>query len=46
VFIIIIITIIVVVGVPLKENANGSRRVVLLELIYTQNISSAKYAYQ
>jgi hypothetical protein len=47
VFIIIIIIIVVVVfiiEVQYKENANYSRRVVSLELIYTQNISSPDYA--
>jgi hypothetical protein len=46
VFIIIIIIVVIIIEVQYKENANDSRRVVSLELIYTQNISSADYAYQ
>jgi uncharacterized membrane protein len=45
VVIIIIIIIIIIIEVQYKENANDSRRVDSLELIYTQNISSADYAH-
>jgi ABC-type Fe3+ transport system permease subunit len=43
VFIIIIISIIIIIFIEVqnKKTANGSRRIVSLELIYTQNISSA-----